>query len=53
MIQLIRSGDVIPKVEKVIKPAERQNFQMKILSMSGILVEKTLLTNFGDNEIKS
>ena len=52
VIQLIRSGDVIPKVEKVIKPAEEPKLPDEDIEYRWNSTKKDfVLTNFGDNEI--
>lgn len=52
VIQLIRSGDVIPKVENVIKPAEEPKLPDEDIEYEWNSSRKDfVLTNFGDNEI--
>ena len=52
VIQLIRSGDVIPKVENVIKPAEEPKLPDEDLSYTWNSTKKDfVLTDFGNNEI--
>ena len=52
VIHLIRSGDVIPKVEKVIKPAEQPKLPDEDIEYQWNESKKDfVLTNFGNNEI--
>jgi NAD-dependent DNA ligase len=52
VIQLIRSGDVIPKVESVIKPSEQPKLPDEDIEYQWNSTKKDfVLTNFGDNEI--
>ena len=52
VILLIRSGDVIPKVEKVIKPAEEPKLPDEDIEYQWNETKKDfILTNFGDNVI--
>ena len=51
VVQIIRSGDVIPKVEKVVKPASNIKMPTEYKFKWNSTKKDLILLNFDDNEI--